>query len=442
MTQPTNNISTISVFDGMGILEKEVESLVYMLSPAFSRPKLSVLLDQFENGSIKKAGNRVINIYRQPNDYPFMPIAARTTSGSNLLLQATDSLFSAIPVDNMVLAESGCQGKVLDKGEGYILVGFVGNANGNTSFVAADFAVGEQATDAGNIGDLNVRTSKETIFTLPDAIQNIIPTYNQSVNLGFEDFNTRTYLKDSKGGQYYAINKDIQGQQRLLQQYMVRMYNNVPANFSGNQPVAASLINQIVSMGGLQIPLDSRLTEDALKSTIRQYTAQGGFTSNEVVVICGNQYLADFQDAVQPTFLQYVGKNNTIGGQEIKGIDVYNYDYQGLHIKLIPEPILDNKNMFGQGSDGFSRRSRSAIWMNTSPVKVEGLDTTAPFASRYHFGPTADIHRWVINGGFDYNGTPVRNGNNAGKGCQVEYTWDILEQINNPKAGLYHGPSL
>lgn len=438
-----NNTPIVSIFDGAGILEKEVENLVFKLNPQFSRPVLSVLLDQFDGATLKKTGNRVVNTYRQPNDYQAMPIAQRTASGANLILTSSDNQFAGIPVNNMVIASSGCQAKVLDKEAGWMKIGFVGNANGNTAFVSTDFAVGENATDAGQIGNTQVRTSSETIFSLPDLGQNIIPIYNNSAFLSFDDLNLRTYLTDSRGGQHFAVNKDMQAQQRMLQQYIVRMYNNIPANFSQTEPIGASLVNQIVSMGGTQVPLNSRLTEDTIKSVIRQYTAKGGFTSNEVLVICGTQYLADFQDAVQPTFMTYVGKNNTLGGQEVKGLNFTQYNYQGLDIKFIVDPILDNQKMFGTSSDGlYSKRSRSAIWMNTSPVKVEGLETTSPFATRYYFGPKADIHRWEINGGYDYYGKPVGQGTNAGTGCQVEYTWNVLEQINNPTAGLYHGPTI
>ena len=119
-----NNTPIVSIFDGAGILEKEVENLVFKLNPQFSRPVLSVLLDQFDGATLKKTGNRVVNTYRQPNDYQAMPIAVRTASGANLILTSSDNQFAGIPVGNMVIASSGCQAKVLDKEAGWMKIGF------------------------------------------------------------------------------------------------------------------------------------------------------------------------------------------------------------------------------------------------------------------------------------------------------------------------------
>jgi len=440
MLYANNGEPIASVFDGIGILEKEVENLVPMLSPAYQRPKLSVLIDQLSNGTQKKkAKTRIVNIYRQDNDYPSGYITSRSTQGSNLYLQLADQ-FASIPVNNMVFADSGAIGQVQDKGEGWMLVSFFSNANGATAFTSADFAQAEQVVDGGDIGNLITRNSKETIFSIPDNTQNIIPTYNASAYLDFEDFVNVTYLKAANGTQYFATNKDVQALERLMQQYCVRTYKNVPATLSGSQPVAASLVNQIVSMGGTQRPLNTQMTYAELKNTIRLYTSKGGFTSNEVAVFAGSQYIADFQEALETPLIQYTGKDNTIGGEEIKGIDVMAFAFQGLNIKLIHEPILDNQRMFGTDASGFSKRSRSAIWMNTAPVKLEG-GGTAPFAMGYYVGQNADIQRWSIPGSMDDKGNRVAVGNNAKKGCQVEYTWDKLEQISNPRAALYHGPT-
>jgi hypothetical protein len=441
MNYAQNDVLTNTVFDSIGILEKEVENLVPLLSPQYQRPKLSVLLDQVENGTQKRQSkSRLVNIYRQDNDYPSETIGASSQQGSNIAIQFTNTSFAEIPEQHMVFAESGAIGKVEQKGEGYMLVSFYANQSGAGSFnFTTDFLAGELVTDGGQIGNVAVRKEDETIFSLPDNTQNIIPTYSADTFLHKEDFINTTYLTDANGGKHYAVNKDVQTLERLMQQYCVRTYKNVPAVLSGNQPAAASLVNQIVSMGGTYRALNSQMSYGELKNTIRLYTSKGGFTTNEVVVFAGSQYVADFQEALE-SFLVPAGTNNTIGGQSIKGINIMTYAFQGLDIKLIPDSILDNQKMFGTDANGFSKRSRSAIWMNTAPVKVEG-GGTMPFAVGYYVGENADIQRWTKNGSIDERGRRVKEGNEF-NGCKIMYQWDKLEQISNPRAALFHGSAI
>lgn len=440
MNYVNNNQSTVSIFDDAGIAEKFVESMAPMLSPAYQRPKLSILIDQLENGTQKrKAGQRVVNIYRQDNDFPSAVVQESSQRGSNIYVTLTQNTFASIPVNHMVNCTTGAVGKVLDKGQGWMLIGFVTNPNGSTAFnFSTDFIAGEPVIDGGQIGNNMSRQEDETIFSLPDNIQNIIPTYNTDVYLTHDDVHTRTYLTAANGTQYYATNKDMQALQRLMQQYTVRTYKNIPAVFNDTEPVAASLVNQIVSMGGTYRPINSQLTYSELKNTVRGYTSKGGFTTNEIAIFCGSQYIADFQEATE-NFVTTAGKNNVLGGQEVKGIDIYKYSFQGLDLKFIVDPLLDNQRMFGTGSDGFSLRSRSAIWMNTAPVPAEG-GGTVPFAAAYYFANTADIQRWITPGNMDDKGNTVTEGQPF-KGCKIHYTWDKMEQISNPRAALYHGPS-
>lgn len=434
-----NQEGTQFALDGIGVNDKEVEMMVPMLSPQYQRPVYSKLIDKMEGATVKrKANQRLINVYRQENDYPRATILTSNTVAGVKQLVFTENDFSAIPLNNMVFAETGAIGKVVAKGNGTMSVSFVANPNGNTAFVTADFAANESCIDGGDIGNLTIRLSKETVFSLPTGTQNIVPTYNNSCYLDFEDFVNMTYLRAADGSKYYATNKDVQCLERLHQQYVRRTYGNVPAVLSGTEPIASSLINQIASMGGTVRPLSTAMTYTELKSAIREYTSKGGFTTNEVFISAGNQYIANFQEAMEVPMIQYNGTNNTIG--VLDGINAYKFAFQGLDIILANEPILDNKRMWGTGSDGFSKRSNSAIWGNMAPVKVEG-GGTMPFIGAYYVGPgntTNDIQRWITPGNMDDKGNRVAQGQPY-KGCKIEYTWDKVEQLMNPRAWMAHG---
>lgn len=440
MPYANNNESLSSVFDAVGIGERQVESLVPKLSPAYSRPVLSIIGDQLMGGIQKvKSGQRKFTIYRQENDYPAATIQSRSVSGGALILTFTESDFASIPQNNMVLATSGAFGKVESVGNGTMVVSFVGNPNGNTAFVSADFAVGELTRDAGAIGNLQNRTSKTTVFSLPDPYYNIIPQYDQSAFLTFEDLNTKTYLTAKNGKKYYAYQKDAQALERLYQQYLVRTYSNIPASFNNTEPIGASLLNQILTMGGGQTTLSptGTFTIQQLRDAIRQYKAAGGFTTDEILIIGGSQYVGNFQEALENYVIQS-GNKNTIGGEEVMGINVMEYGFQGLRFKVMTDAVLDNQRMWGTSGNGFSARSNSAIWAAVEKVKTENGEL-APFVCSYYLGETDDVKRTVINGLIDENGMTVSQGTNPAKGVSIEYTWDKVDQLMNPRACWYHG---
>jgi hypothetical protein len=441
MAYANNNEPLMSVFDAIGINDKAIENLVPQLSPQFQRPVLSKILDQIEGGTQKiKSKNRLFRIYRQENDYPYATIQSTVSIGGALQITLNETEFAAIAEGNAVYAQSGAIGKVVAKQPGKITVTFVANPSGATSFnTAVDFVASEGVIDGGDIGSLINRTTKETIFSLPDESKNIIGTMNASAYITFEDVNTYGYLKNVNGTQYYALQKEVQAIQRLNQQYVKRQLSNTPPVFSGSEPIGASLLNQILTMGGTAVPLASTatFTEDDLINTIQTYTAAGGFTSDEILVMGGPDYIANWQKALKG-YLTTAGKNNTLGGDSISGINIFEYGFQGLNFKVVADPVLGNQRMWGTASNGRSARSNSAIWMNTAPVKTE-QNVTMPFATSRYFGNNADIQRWIVPGSMDEKGNPVKQGANGKKGCQIEFTWDKQDQLSNPRACLYHG---
>lgn len=437
MAYAGNNTPLVSVFEELGINDKDIEALVPMLNPAYQRPVMSKILDQFEGATIKNK-ERKFFIYRQPNDYPAATISGRTSLGSgSLRLTFTDSEFNSIANGNGVQAQSGAIGK-FEKIDGGAIVSFYSNPNGNTSFVAADFASGEMLMDIGDIGNLENRETKETIFSLPDPSQNIIGTINASAYIGFEDLNNKQFLS-SGDTMYYALQKEVQALGRLNQQYTKRQLSNTPAVFSGQEPMGASILNQILTMGGQQVSLGetSTFTESDLRNAIRQYKGAGGFTTDEVLVIGGSQYVGNWQEALANYVVQS-GNRNTLGGQSITGINIMEYGFQGLHFKVITDPLLDNTRMFGVASNGFSRRSNSAMWMAVEPAKSEN-GGSLPFATCRYLGEKADIQRWIVPGSMDDKGNPVKTGANGKKGCMIEFTLDKQEAVSNPNSCLYHG---
>lgn len=392
------------------------------------------------DGVLKKVDNRTFTVYRQPNDYGKMTIQSRQVIGGNLKLTATDSTFSLIANGNGVYADTLALGKVIDRGEGYIVVSFVSNPNGATAFTASDFAVGESAIDAGDLGTPNSRVSKDTIFVAPDPFQNIIQSMSQSAQILHDEMHTLTYTPAANGKQYYYYQKEADALQRLYRQYYKRMYTNTAASFNANQPISASPINQILTMGGTSIPLaaNASFTPSQFRNWMRSYVNKGGFSTGEIVVVAGPNFLGNFQEAFESANITYVGINNTVGGKEVKGINFYHYSFMGLDLKFMVEPMLGDPQMFPTVG-GFSNRSNSALFIDASPVPTKNMGPL-PFATCRYFGSTADIQRSVIRGITNENGSSSGvTATNPQAAMSYEFFWNKMVQLSNPANSMYIG---
>lgn len=434
---PNQNLQ--SIFDMENLIPAQVEQLIPKIAPAYQRPVLSKLIDQLGTGATQKSGNVIFNIYRQPNDYRSSTIQSQSTSGNNIVLTLTGDSINALTPDLLVASESGCIATVVsNSGNGTIVLRFYSNPNGNTSFdTGVDFLNGQQVSSRGTLGNYNNRLVSPTPFSLPVQYQNYISQWDAKTEITFTDANNKTWVSTPYGN-YYALQKEAQTLQFMMQEYNTYMLSDMPAVADQNRPMGASVVNQIKTMGGLAIPLSSPLTIQAFRDAARQYKAKGGFTTDEVVVTCGSQYLGDIQEDLQ-SYVLTAGTNNVVGGASVMGLNIMEYGFEGLRFKFIVDPFLDNQRAFGTDlSTGFSKRSRSAIWMATERVKTEnGGDL--PFVVDYYYGPTTDITRQEVVGMTDSRGNYVKQGANGQKSAEVNFTLNKTTQLMNPAACLTHG---
>lgn len=441
MIYANNNVSLPHLFDEMGIAARSVENLVPLLDPAFQRPVHARLIDQLAGGTInaKKSGQRLFTIFRKENDYPFATVQNRAVNGTYLNLNLNESDFAAIPVGNMVKSDSGCLGKVESKDLGRITISFLANPNGNTAFVAADFAAGSGITDRGAVGNITNRRELEFVMGMPEPTQNIVPQYDMTVEILHDDVYTETHLLNKDGKPYYAMIKEIEALGRLNRQYVARTLDNVPAVLGGNEPVASSLLNQILTMGGGQTTLGSSevTTEGFWQDTLERFVSTGSFTNGEVVGIFGQKLLGNFQKNMKE-YLVTAGKDNTIGGDTVKGIDVYEYAFGGVTLKVMLEPIYSDTRMWGVASNGYSRRANTGMLMSTEKVKTQ-QGQLVPFMSSRYFSSSEDILRTETDGMIDSKGNHVAKGSSGKKAATVNFTLDKVDYFNNPKATWYIG---
>lgn len=435
---PDANLSQVDIFTLNSIKYRQVEELVAWMNPAFKRSALSKLAAQMGAPVQKKSGQRLIEVYRQAYDYPMATIGTRTASGADLVLALTDPTFNSIVVGNMVRSVNGTLGLVKAVSNGSMTVSFLTNPNNSsaTAFAGADFAAGELVVDLGNVGDIRDRQSPNSIASQPTRFTNVIGQIDASCTMGFDELHTETWLPFN-GKKYWGYRKVRFTLEDFLRKYDARMLSEVPAMNDSQKPVSGSILWQITSQGGIDRPF-SQLTKAEFLAAADEFRNTGSYTSDEILIVCGSGYLSQLQQNVFENLITTAGVNNTVGGTQVKGINVMQYAYGGFMYKILVDPFLDQP-MWGPTTifGAPSKRSYSAIWMSTGAVPTDN-GGVLPFISEYYFGPKADVHIQTVNGMIDKNGSYVENGANGKKSVTYNMTLDKLTQLSNPSACMYH----
>jgi hypothetical protein len=438
---PQQGLPMVSVFSQYGLNEREVERLVPKLYPALQRSKVSLIAEYLGKPVLKKSKTRIFEIYRQADDFPAATIRSggRTTSGSNLVLSWTDPSFEAIREGNMIKAESGATGIVISTNPGSATIAFLSNPNGSSAFVSADFAEGEIASDRGDVTNPNSRKSKTTLFTLPNQYKNIVSSISETVEVTAEEANQYTYLENIDGTNYYALSKVTQALQRMLVTQSLRMVDEIAPVYDESKPVGGSLIWQIKNQGGTYVPITSEITEQAFNQAIEQYVNKGGFNGNELVVCAGPSYLADVQKNVFKQYITTAGTTNTVGGSSVKGLDAYEYGYNGIKIKMVRDDVMASTKQFGYSDifAGQSKRSKSALFINPAPVATEQGATMSPIQEYYYITPDMIVSEKA--GMTDMMGRPNKNTTTGQLSSTVEISLNKTTQLTQPSGHMFHG---
>lgn len=443
MSTPTTpyinpNLPLVSVFSQFGLNEREVERLVPKIAPAFQRSKVSLIAEHLGKPVLKRSKTRIFEIYRQADDFPAATIATRTASGADLVLTWTDPNFQAIRVGNMIKAASGAMGIVKQVTAGSVTIGFLSNPNGNTAFVSADFAATEIASDRGDVTNPNSRQSKSTLFTLPNQYTNIVSSISDTVEVTAEEANQFTYLENIDGTQYYALSKVTQAMQRMMQYQSLRMVDEIAPVYDENRPVGGSLVWQIKNQGGVYRPISAAITETEFNAAIEQYVNNGGFNGEEIVIVAGPSYLADLQKNVFKQYLTTAGTTNVIGGAKVEGLNAFEYGYQGLKFKIVRDDVMSSTKKWGYSSifAGESKRSKSAMWINTAPVATEQGATMPALMEYYYITPDMIVSEKA--GMTDMMGRPNKQTTTGQLSSTVEISLNKTTQLTQPSGHMFH----
>lgn len=427
--QPMNEM-----FERALIKKSAVEDFVVTMFPQLN---MWNFIAKKYNAPKVKVGRMQYQMERIGNTYVAGTIATATLTNGQMILTFENN-YDAFRIDEGVKAFSGAEGVVVRKEQNKVWLDFHASPIGATAFDSGtDFLVGQTASSRGSFLDINnPDMRRERLVEEPSYFYNYINRMNETAAASGTEIWEDTFLANV-GGKPYQLDAQLAGAMlRMSMNFAVRCYDGI-ASTRANRYTSDGFEQQIKNGGGTITPLIGSVTNTSLNAFINQIAKNGGLNGNKLVGVSGLDYLGGFQTNVTKELIQYPGKENTVGGASVMGINSFNYAFEGIEIELFVEPLFNNANAFGLSLDtGLSKYNNGCFYFSPGTV-VTNKGPRAWMEQKYN-GPTDMIIDYP-NTILDENGN-VREG--GGSNGQLEFAKNIIYQktlqLVNPAAHGIH----
>jgi hypothetical protein len=358
--------------------------------------------------------------------------SGRTSISTTVLrLEFTNATYMGFMQDRIVISSNRTMAKVLDATTpGQITIQLLKQASGNATFQSADFAEGTGVTETSDVS-AGVSNSKQTRKYVPLQQENVVGKQRYTYSVTRENLGLVTEI-EYKGQPYWQYANFELWNQDVKNSREIGLYNNLYNNETDNW-VSGGLRWQILNQGGDVIPYDGSLTENKVLDVI-QGMINAGNNPKEIVVLCGSEAFRQWQYNIGRTYLVTAGVNNTIGGKEVKGINVTHYSALGVELKFVRWDMMNSAeaNMFATSQiTGKLKSMYTMLFMDTSQVPTS--NGIQPFISRYYYGQDGYIEQ-EYKGLIDLYGRKVPKGQSqlTTDTAQMDVMFDELVQLNDP----------
>lgn len=414
--------------------KKAVEPFVIEQFPKYH--VIDTIVSQLGSSAVETVGKRKYEIPKLGNTYPASTIATRTLNGGVLTLTWQDPTATPFRVEELIVSETEVGALCIESipGQAKFIFQYAPDET-QTGFTGSDFLALEEVSTRGSMPAVSsgkVGTTRRV--TQPVLEHNYVGLFQDTASFNYEEASEKTYLKDG----YWIESAIYQAMQNATETYAVNRYSSI-RSYTNDRYTHDGFEQQVNRGGGVIKNYSGEISETYIQNMIDELKANGAGGSRYLVV-AGYDYKGGFQRGVAKGYITYVGKNNTIGGETVKGIDADTYSYNGVTIDLVEEPMFSNPNMFIGASAASTaiKQARKAFWFCQDKVTLANGMGTVPFMKTYKYG---EMDMAIL----DYPGAIDKNGklNLSGmKARSLEYTCDILinktVQLMNPAACGVH----
>ncbi len=311
------------------------------------------------------------------------------------------------------------QGRVIQHGPGFIVLECAPPITAwNT---AIHFVAGTYATALFNSSENRGSVGTESLYEQPQYVQNQTSITRESVEIFRRDmFKTWVTFK----GDYWASAQDTLTMQRYARELEFKsIWSNfgtiANSSLGGAVGYSMGLKSSILdpTRGGIYRPLTSGMTQGPFEEFIGSVADRQSAAHVDLTLVMGRGALRQIQAITSP-MIQFGGKENTFGGDTVKGIDVYKYNVNGINCNLIMAPVLNDRDRFPQpttvsGLSSNTRMQYTMIALDMGNYEAVG-GGSLPAMEKCYFGEQEVVYEFMRGVGIGKSFVASTAGMNAG----------------------------
>ena len=330
-------------------------------------------------------------------------IKISTKVGNDLKVEFMDSSYDLFRIGFIVSDGSAgnWMGRVRAKGAGFIVLEAAPPIPINGWDTTIHFLTGRTAVELVNASVNRGSDNVESLYSAPQFVKNHTSISRDSVTLSRRDF-SQTWVDGASGFwgnkqeqvmmKRYGLSLDYKA---IFQEFGKRNMFDGTVNFS--MGFKAAIKDPI--RGGIYKPMTNVPTEKQFISYITEIADRNSSAKTELDHFVGRGMLEVLQ-SYNSNMIQQTGKNNTVGGEKVEGLDSTQYNIAGIKNNFIMLPLLNDKDRFGApsgiaGTTGSRMRYTMFTIDRTDFVSLDGQ--ILPAAEKVYFGER-EMEYGMVNG--------------------------------------------
>lgn len=327
-------------------------------------------------------------------------VASNAFNGPLLRVNFVDPTYDKFRLTEIVTdgTANDAMGRVVNKGPGFIELEV---APPITAWVlASHFTAGTYATAMWNSQVNRGSTNMESLYEYPQYVTNQTSIMRENVELYRRDA-SQTWV-EFQGDFWYSAQDMIMMQRiaRAMEYRALFSYLGSTSSTGGTVNYSMGLKASIkdASRGGIYKPLANLPTQGDVESFFNDIADRQNAADVEINMLVGRGLLSRIQGFTSQ-YIQYAGQANTFGGSSVKGLDVRQYNINGVAVNLIHAPILNDRTRFPQmsgiaGSGNFTRMQYTGIVLDINAYDAVG-GGSLPAMEKVYFGDQEMVYYYV-----------------------------------------------
>jgi len=264
-------------------------------------------------------------------------IASNSLVGSNLVLTLQDTTYKNFRVGDLLMDSEMIFGKVISASAGSVTI----EPSGVALVAGTHFTAGMTAKCVGNASIKSSSRGVSSLYVTPTLDFNYPGITRDSQFIDLKDM-LATYPKFKGDFWWYAQEElMLQNFARQLEQKWVYTNRGVITGQDGEYYVNGGLIWSIKNRGGVYLKSPNIIDNNTLDDLIYQVSVKRAAATQDLVCLYGRAAKMEIDKFLGET-IKYSGKENTFGGDGVKGFSVPMYNIGSTNISFIYFPLLDN----------------------------------------------------------------------------------------------------